>query len=620
MQVMNTKTPKGIFLAVLVVFGVAASATAATYSIERRLNDIRDPRAVAETHRSDEVIVQFKGEEKFRRVKIEAGEDVASAIARFRQDSNVEYAEPNYIAYAFMTPNDTYYSYQWNFSNPTYGGINVEQAWDTTNGSGVTVAVIDTGIAYEDYGIFRRAPDLAGTQFVPGYDFANNDTHPNDDEGHGTHVAGTIAQSTNNGIGVAGVAFGARLMPIKALNAQGSGTYADIAESIRWAADNGAKVINMSHGGPAPATDLEDALAYAYNKGVTIVAASGNDNAGSVSYPAAYNQYVIAVGATRFDETRAPYSNYGSALDIVAPGGDLGVDQNHDGYGDGVLQQTFGNNVGSFSYYFYSGTSMATPHVAGVAALIISAGKASTPADVQTLLQNTADDLGPTGRDDQYGWGIVDAAEAVAGDPIPPPPPPPPAQCADGIDNDGDSLIDLADPGCTSSTDNDETDPVPPPPGPTTLFTDDFQSGFAKWTESNEFDWNPESPAERAVPGSVSGNRVAHADACRLTAGCFLTTTNTIDMSAYSSASLSFKRYVDNALDSGEFLRVDIFDGSTWRQVAYWTNGAGDDDTWRTETIDLTPYRSANFKVRFVSKENSTTEEVEVDDVVVTAN
>ncbi|OGF94896.1 hypothetical protein A2433_00900, partial [Candidatus Giovannonibacteria bacterium RIFOXYC1_FULL_48_8] len=365
----------------------------------------------------DEIVVKFKGDERFRRVRLPAGEAVATALERFRGRLDVEYAEPNYIAHTLMVPNDPYYSLQWHLNNPAYGGINVESAWDTNQGTGVTVAVIDTGIAYENYTdpfgrSYYLAPDLASTCFVSGYDFVSNDTHANDENSHGTHVAGTIAQSTNNAVGVAGVAFRACLMPVRVLDRNGSGTYADVADGIRFAADNGAKVINLSLGGPSSATYLEEALAHAYNKGVTIVAAAGNDGSNSVSYPAAYDAYAIAVGATRYDETLSYYSNYGPKLDIVAPGGDTRVDQNGDGYFDGVLQQTFNPNTknrSAFGYWFFQGTSMATPHVAGVAALVLSNGNASLPADVRQALELMADDLGIKGRDDTYGYGLLNA-------------------------------------------------------------------------------------------------------------------------------------------------------------------------------------------------------------------
>ncbi len=367
----------------------------------------------------DEVIVKFKNESRFQRIRLSPGETLETALGKYRSNSDVLYAEPNYIAHSFMVPNDPFYKYQWHLDNPVYGGIEAEEAWNTSTGSGVTVAVIDTGVAYENYteknrrNKYYRAPDLAVTLFAPGYDFVNKDTHPNDDEGHGTHVTGTIAQSTNNGVGVAGVAHKARIMPIKVLNKNGSGTYADIALGVRFAADNGAKVINMSLGGSAKASYLEEALAYAYGKGVTIVAAAGNSGNDTPSYPAGYDAYVISVGATRYDETLAPYSNYGASIDIVAPGGDLSVDQNGDGYGDGVLQQTFSRQTNNWGYYFYNGTSMASPHVAGVAALLIANGYATTPADVRAAIETTAQDLGAPGKDNTYGNGLVNAAAAL---------------------------------------------------------------------------------------------------------------------------------------------------------------------------------------------------------------
>ncbi len=366
-----------------------------------------------------EIIVKFRDESRFQRIRLSEGETLEAALNRYQSDPNIAYAEPNYIAQAFMVPNDPFYKYQWHLDNPAYGGIEAEEAWNTSTGSGVTVAVIDTGVAYENYternrrNKYYRAPDLAATLFAPGYDFVNKDNHPNDDEGHGTHVTGTIAQSTNNGVGVAGVAYGARIMPIKVLNKNGSGTYADIALGVRYAADNGAKVINMSLGGSAKASYLEEALAYAYNKGVTIVAAAGNSGNATISYPAGYDAYVISVGATRYDETLAPYSSYGASIDVVAPGGDLSVDQNHDGYGDGILQQTFSRQTNNWGYYFYNGTSMASPHVAGVAALIIANGNATTPENVRKAIEGTAKDLGTPGRDDTYGNGLVNAFAAL---------------------------------------------------------------------------------------------------------------------------------------------------------------------------------------------------------------
>lgn len=364
---------------------------------------------------ADHVIVKYKGEKHFKKILVKDG-DVPSAISGLLENPEIESAEPDYVAHAFEVPNDPYYQYQWDLQ--AEGGVNAIGAWSESIGSGVTVAVVDTGIAYEDYGSFGKAPDLAATAFASGYDFVNDDSHPNDDNGHGTHVTGTIAESTGNGLGGAGVAYGATIMPIKVLDATGSGSYSAVADGIRWAADHGAKVINLSLGGSASASYLLDAVAYAYNKGVVIVAAAGNDGKSALSYPAAYNQYVIAVGATRFDKTRAYYSNFGTGLDVVAPGGDLRVDQNHDGYADGILEQTFTGSVTNFGYYFYQGTSMATPHVSGIAALVMSNGKATTTADVRKAIEATADDLGTTGWDKYYGYGLADAAKAVLYDPL----------------------------------------------------------------------------------------------------------------------------------------------------------------------------------------------------------
>jgi subtilisin family serine protease len=259
---------------------------------------------------------------------------------------------------------------------------------------------------------YQQAPDLAATHFLAGKDFVNNDDHANDDEGHGTHVTGTIAQSTDNGIGVAGAAFDTTIMPVKVLGAAGYGTYQQIADGIYYAVNNGADVISMSLGGGSPAQTLEDAVAYAYNHGVTVIAACGNSNTPTCDYPAAYDSYVIAVGATQYDGARAPYSSYGPSLDVAAPGGNTGLDQNGDGYADGVLQQTFGDTPVDWGYRFYQGTSMATPHVSAIAALLISTG-VSGPDAVGEALESTAKDLGTPGWDQQYGWGLVDAYAAL---------------------------------------------------------------------------------------------------------------------------------------------------------------------------------------------------------------
>ena len=336
----------------------------------------------------------------FHLLQIPTNTTVPDMVKIYTNNRNVEYAEPNYITQLYMYPNDEYYPSQWNFHNKTEGGINVEPAWDITNGSDVIVAVLDSGIT--------PGSDLNDTCFVPGIDIVNDDDDPADDNGHGTHVAGTIAQNTNNSIGVCGIAFNACLMPIKVVNSTGYGTTAQLVNGIYYAIANNADIISISLGGP-PSTTEQQAVAAAYNAGITVIAASGNNN-GPVRYPAAYNDYVIAVGATRVDTTRAPYSNYGANLDLVAPGGDMSVDQNNDGNPDGILQQTRQNN--QWGYYYFEGTSMAAPHVSGVAALICSMGVTS-PDDIRFVLESSAFDLGALGVDDYYGHGLLNASNAV---------------------------------------------------------------------------------------------------------------------------------------------------------------------------------------------------------------
>jgi len=348
---------------------------------------------------------------RFKRIKIPPDKTVPEMVELYRKNPLVEYAEPNYIVYAYWTPNDPYYPYQWHFSQ-----INMPSAWDIEQGgnSTVIVAVLDTGVAYEDYGSYQKAPDLAGTNFVLGYDFVNNDSHPNDDNGHGTHVTGTIAQTTNNNLGVAGIAFNCSIMPVKVLDTQGIGTHQQIADGFYYAVNNGAKLINCSLGGPYGSETLYNAVKYAYDQNVIIVAAAGNENEPSISYPAAYDE-CIAVGAVRYDKTRAPYSNYGAGIELMAPGGDISIDQNGDGYADGVLQQTFTieGDPTSFSYLRFEGTSMATPHVTGIVALMLSHG-ISGIENIRNILHFTAEDLGAPGYDTQYGYGLVDAAAALS--------------------------------------------------------------------------------------------------------------------------------------------------------------------------------------------------------------
>jgi serine protease len=312
-------------------------------------------------------------------------------------------ANLNLVAKASAVIDDPYYSLQWHFPMVQSG-----DAWSLTYELDVTVAVLDTGLA-------TGGDDGIGC-IVSGNDIVNSDNDPNDGDGHGTHVSGTIAQNTNNGTGVAGLAYFACIMPVKVLDDNGSGTFADITEGIYYAVNSGADVINMSLGTNARYNLRNDpvmdpALDYAYDCGVTVVCASGNDGSRkNVSYPAIYPT-TIAVGAVDSSESVTRYSNKGFGLDLVAPGGDLTKDLNNDDYGDGVLQETLIN--GNWGYYFFQGTSMASPHVAAVAAMLYSSGTAITPDGVREALTSTALDIEDPGFDNASGYGLVQAYSAL---------------------------------------------------------------------------------------------------------------------------------------------------------------------------------------------------------------
>jgi serine protease len=337
-------------------------------------------------------------------------ERLAELVRAVAGDPRVSHAEENTLYTASYVPDDPRYGEQWNLPM-----IGAPAAWDHARGKGVIVAVIDTGIAYQDGPRFKAVEDLAGADFVEGYDFVNDRVEALDDHGHGTHVAGTIAQRTGNGRGVAGVAFEATLMPLKVLSAQGSGTAADIADAIYFAADEGARVINMSLGGGSASAVMGDAVAYARKKGVVVVCAAGNNGRGVVEYPAAYPG-AFAVSAVGPSGELASYSSWGKELAIAAPGGDT----ERGGTKAGVLQNTIDpTRPGATDVYLaFNGTSMATPHVAGAAALVISAGVTDAD-DVERILRASAKDVGGQAWSERYGDGLLDvaaAAQQAAGD------------------------------------------------------------------------------------------------------------------------------------------------------------------------------------------------------------
>jgi serine protease len=334
---------------------------------------------------------------------------------------------------------------QWNFAGPF--GVNAPDAWQNLiaagrpGGKGVTVAVLDTGVAYARRGTFRKSPDLNASSFVRGYDFIDDDPYPDDSEGHGTHVASTIVEATGNGIDLTGLAYGARVMPVRVLDTHGEGDSATIARGVRFAVDHGAKIINMSleFSTDVVASDIPaliSAIRYAHDRGALVVGASGNESDTSIAYPARTPD-VLAVGATTEHGCLSEFSNSGSGLDIVAPGGgadaaigDPGCDPDGDA-GHDIYQVTY-TRFGSRTFAMpggYEGTSMAVPHVSATAALIVASGVLGpnpTPDQIRDRLEATARDLGPAGYDKRYGWGLVDAAKATTpGGPLVPPRTPP---------------------------------------------------------------------------------------------------------------------------------------------------------------------------------------------------
>jgi serine protease len=401
----------------------------------------------------------------FDLVSIDPSADPEAVARRLEAEPDVEYAQARYRVYPRFTPNDPQYPRQWNLPL-----LDMERAWDINPGAApsITVAILDTGVAYRsaimrydasafplftDFGFFRfpalgtvevpfaAAPDLSGPdRFVAPRDFIWETTTPLDLDGHGTHVAGTIGQLTNNGVGTAGMAFNVRIMPVKVIAGFWDDVFASpeigtddlVARGIRYAVDNGANVINLSVGRSGrPAPVVRDAVLYAVSRGAFVAAAGGNDfeSGNATERLAEFAPEIdgmVAVAAVGRDRRRAYYSNTGPYIEVAAPGGNGRVG----GIEGMVLQQTFDFDLvdtyvfgpsryraprfDAFTYDFLQGTSMAVPHVAGFAALLMQQGITS-PAAVEAAMKRYATDLGASGRDDEYGYGLINPRASLRG-------------------------------------------------------------------------------------------------------------------------------------------------------------------------------------------------------------
>ncbi|MEM7342837.1 MAG: S8 family peptidase [Chloroflexota bacterium] len=326
------------------------------------------------------------------RVKVEPGQEAAT-INALKERGDIEFATVNHVISIANEPNDTWYSFQWALDHTNDADIDAPEAWSyNTGGDEIIIAILDTGIDLDHPDL--QANIVNGATFIPGT------STPDDDHGHGTHVAGIAAAIGNNNLGIAGVSWRAKLMPVKVLSASGSGSDSTVSQGIEYAVNNGAHIINMSLGAaytsyPCSGFDtISNAINYAKSQGVLVVAAAGNESVGKVSCPSAYDE-VISVSSTTSSNSLSSFSNYGPRVDVSAPGSSIYSTLRGGGYG------------------YQSGTSMATPYVAGLAALILSFETTLNADQVRNILETTVDDLGTVGWDQLYGHGRINAQKAI---------------------------------------------------------------------------------------------------------------------------------------------------------------------------------------------------------------
>lgn len=461
-----------------------------------------------------------------QRIVIEGDRDhtTAQAEAKARQlaeDERIASAEPNYRYQATYTPNDPSLGSQW-----AWGRINAFTAWDTTRGSAATmIAVIDTGV-------HRSHPDL-DAKILSGYDWVQGDSTPDDANGHGTHVAGTAAAETNNGTGGAGTCPDCRIIPLRVLNAQGSGSLANVASAITNAADRGAQVINLSLGGPGSST-LNQAVDYAWNRGSFLACAAGNSNTSSISsaYPAAYAN-CFAVASSTSADARSSFSNYGSWVEVAAPG-------------SSIYSTWLGNG-----YNTISGTSMASPHVAGLAGLLAAQGRSNT--QIRDQICGTATRIAGTGS--LWTCGRINAAAAVGG-----------------------------------------LTPPPPPPSTNAIVNGGFENGTSPWVQSSSGGYQ-----------LITTTR-PHTGASSAYLGGYNNATETIGqvVTVPALGNLRYWWYMttsENSATAWDTLRVRVYDAATGGLLVTprtWSNGSGA-NVWRQDTLSLSSYAGRRVRIEFAA-------------------
>src|SRR3989344_105505 len=533
--------------------------------------------------------IEEKGLDKVYIVKLEQNEDVPTAITKLKQDPLVEYAEPNYIVHSSVIPNDPNFSKLWGLYNTGQTGgisgahINAPPAWDSTHDSNIVVGIIDTGIDYnhEDLAsnVWTNPGEIAGNgkdddnngfiDDIHGWDFANSDKDPIDDNGHGTHVAGTIGAIGNNGVGIVGVNWNVKMAALKFLNRYGSGTTANAVKAVLYANMMGFKITNNSWGGGGYTQSLYDAINAANNAGNLFVAAagnSGNNTDSSANYPASYNlPNIISVAATDHKDNLASFSNYGgNSVDLGAPGVDI----------YSTVPKGSCSLCDSSGYDFLSGTSMATPHVSGVAALVWSAENGlSNLAIKDKILYST------------------DALSSLSGKTI-----------SGGRLNLHKALT------------QSYTAPTPTQVTPTPFYAlnDSFEVSEwnGLWSEDNQRDW------DRSRQRSIDGRYSAEVDGT--TSDGALISKN-IDLTGKTSAKVGFWWYIENSLDLGEYLAMDIStdNGSSWVEKARLRGNEDPENSWQNVSFNVESINQ--IRLRFRGKMNSSTEDADVDLVRVEA-